>query len=448
MRRHLALATVLFLALTSAVSAQQPFERLRRSCGAYYGERDPFGFPVRVYFVSQTPYNFWLGGQDLFFIWCKANAGDWIADADSAMSCNGNVSPASIGAYPADGPFGKLAFGIQTFDDSARIPFQCELLQQFITLRLLAAQNYLDLTNANLDELVATLGNSSRDALSSSRNATSLFADDAWVGKLLSADSPYTAIIDQYTSVGQFRRVINDPAGKARELLRVDPDAADAAATVLADAVANDRNLARRLRYETKDEFRTAIRDAATRTVLANPIAPGGKELLVLVLRPVRDVDHDMILLLRRQVPAAAERAGVAKREQRVPAERSAADAERMMDPGPFLAGFGKAGADSYTVRLFDPWSRTLADQDVRDYQSLLHLARIWGTLAGLTHRQGNEEQIAHKLHADLNSAIRTRSDAYLKQLREDYDRFNNDSKAIAAADAGRLAVQNASNSP
>jgi uncharacterized protein (DUF2252 family) len=437
MRFRSLLGLLLVLATASMAPAQQrPYERIRRSAGPYLGEREPLGWPYRSYCMAQSPYALWTSGQDLFFTWCKTNAADWLADHDAITACHGNTSLAAFGSYPAQGPFGKLAFGIQSFDDSCRMPFQCELLQGLITLRLVAEQNRIDLDERAIDALWDALSEAYRASIASPRDATSVFAEDPWVARLLSADNPYTDCLDRYTSVGQFKRSIADADGKPREILRSAQDSADLLAGVLAEAVAKSPSLARQVRFVTREDFRASTRDIAQRTVLQNPMSPGAREFLVLLARPLHDVDHDVIFLLRQQIPSPAERASFAQRDARAPAERASADAQTMMEPPAYVSGFGRAGADSYTVQLFDPWSRALEERDIKDRDALLHLAQIWGGVTGLTHRQGGKEQIiVTRMTPDLAKTIKARADSYLQQLRLDFDKFSSDPSAHADAD-------------
>jgi uncharacterized protein (DUF2252 family) len=436
---------VLFLILLlapTAMAQQRPFERVRRSVGAYLGERDPLGWPFRSYCMSQSPYGFWVSGQDLFFAWCKTNAGDWLADQKAIVPCHGNASLSAVGSYAAVGAFGKLAFGVQAFDDSCEMPFQYELLQGLITLRLVAEQNRINLNERDLDALSDAFSKSYAGAVSSPRDATMYFADDPWVAKLLAADSPYVDCLDRYTSIGLFRHSITGADGKPTEVLKSAQDSVDLVAAVLSDAVTQSQALARQTRLNGRGEVRDAIRDVARRTVLLNPIAPGAKEYLVLLARPLRDVDHDVIVRLRQQIPSAAERATFVPRDPRAPAERAASSTQDMMEPAGCFSGFGRSGSDTYIVQLFDPWSATLADREIKDSESLLHLAQIWGGVSGLTHHHsGREQDIASRMTPELNATLKSRAEAFLKQLREDFPKFASDPSAHADADAAKQAI-------
>ena len=69
--------------------------------------------------------------------------------------------------------------------------------------------------------------------------------------------------------------------------------------------------------------------------------------------------------------------------------------------------------------------------QQINDAEALNHLAKIWGGVSGLTHRQGGQDRIiAPRLTPDLGKAIKTRAAAYLKQLRANFDEIASDPTA------------------
>jgi len=359
------------------------------------------------------------------------------------MVCHGNPVPAAIGSYAPAGAFGKLAVGMVHFDDAAAVPFQLELLQGIITLRLLAQQNGIDLTDAQVDQVLAAQIDAYGAACLADRDPTAQLADDPWVARLLSSQSSYTDVLERYTSVGQFRRSIEDADGQPREILRpVGNDVIDAIAAGLADAFAGSPALAQQTRYRTREDFRAAIRDVARRTQLRQPINPGAREYLVLILRPLRDLDHDIVLSLRQQIPSAAERTMLIRRDDLPSGQRVARAAQGAMNPAPYILSAAAVGTDSFTVELLDPWSTTLAEQEIKDPDALAHLARIWATAAGCTHHQGSQDQaISRRLTPELRAKIRSLSDAYLKQHASEFERFQSNPSARADAATAKEAL-------
>src|ERR1044071_6633197 len=113
MFRPCAIAAFLLLALSAiCVAGDPPYEIFRRASLPYMAEKEPFGFPMRIYWLSQDPLSFWREGPEHFYAWCRANSVDWCSDLESIMPCQGALDASNLGSYPAAGPFGKLAFGL------------------------------------------------------------------------------------------------------------------------------------------------------------------------------------------------------------------------------------------------------------------------------------------------------------------------------------------------
>lgn len=144
--------------LAAAASAQpSPFDLLCRSYAPYMDPDDPLALPLKLRSLTQNPYKFWRGSKDLFFKWCKSNASDWFADTGTFTPCHGDLHLGNIGSYACDRGWGVLALGMVDFDDSATLPFQIELLQGLISLRLAGRQNSIALNDAEADRLTNTL---------------------------------------------------------------------------------------------------------------------------------------------------------------------------------------------------------------------------------------------------------------------------------------------------
>jgi uncharacterized protein (DUF2252 family) len=439
---------VLFLAGAAAQAQSSPraYETIRRSTGSYLGERDPLGFGLRMHAVLQSPYALWAGSPELFFNWAKSNAAELASQRDPVIPCHGNPVPASLGSYVQEGAFGRLAVGLMNCDDAAAIPFQLELLQGVITLRLMAQEKKLQLSEEQIDQLLSALIERYGAAASSDRNATAHLVEDPWIARLLSSQSPYTDVLERYTSVGQFRRAVNQDAGEQRELLRPAADElSEPIATALASAVAGSRSLAQQCVYQNKEDFRAAIRDVARRLALRDPVNPGVKEYLVLLRRPLRDMDHDVILSFRQMIPPASERVGLSQRDDAPGAQRVARFAATAVNPAAFLMAPAAVGNASYIITLFDPWSASLARQPVENFDDLVHLARIWATVTGASHHQANHDQIISRgLSSDLAAKLKAISSSYLAQHAKFFEQLQSDPSARADADSAREALKEA----
>jgi hypothetical protein len=80
----------------------------------------------------------------------------------------------------------------------------------------------------------------------------------------------------------------------------------------------------------------------------------------------------------------------------------------------------------------------------IDNFDDLLHTARIWGTLAGCLHRQGQPkvEQILARLTPDLPNQLRDLSAAYAAKAAEDHHRFTHDPRTKALIKEAEAALK------
>src|SRR4051794_8740461 len=194
------------VARASAAAASQPagnsaYDVLEKFYKPYTSADDPLGFPMKLRNLSTNPYRFGRGTKELFYLWCKTNAADWLADQAAYLRTHGDLHAGNIGLYLSQGEFGQhVAFGAVDFDESARLPFQLELLQGVVTLKLLAEHRRINLDAAKLDALIEAMLESYRTSLDSDQTPTLMLEDDRWVGALLkdARKRDYGREIDKY----------------------------------------------------------------------------------------------------------------------------------------------------------------------------------------------------------------------------------------------------------
>lgn len=418
------------------------FEVLRDAYAPYMSLDDPYGFPMKVRSMAADPYKFWRGSKDLFFIWCRANAADWLNDRDAYIAAHGDLHLGNIGTYATG--WQKLAFGAVDLDDAIELPFQIEMLQGVITLELIAAQNGIELDPPRRRQLVDTIVEAYANAIRSGRSTTELLSGDATVKGLLAGDEDdYAKELKQFTRDGQFRERIG-PKKKPKELLRRATDRKDAIAEALARAVDESPYLRAVLRYRSVDEFRGAIRDVALRTRLGSSGSQGLKKYLVLMDKPLAGVDSDAILYLKQEIPAAAQRAGVVA--PHVPAESPGQRVDRMvravLSPPPYLSGSCELGTESFWITLKEPWSSELDSADVSSFDQLLAVAKIWGTVAGASHALtaglARMSPVLERLNDGLTTDLLKRSEEYRRVLGKEFSEFSSDpntQKAVRRAE-------------
>jgi hypothetical protein len=85
-------------------------------------------------------------------------------------------------------------------------------------------------------------------------------------------------------------------------------------------------------------------------------------------------------------------------------------------------------GNESYWVTLREPWTDELESDDIKDLAGLRHMAKLWATAAGASHRvSGEGEMIRKHVGPELSNDLRRLSNAYLLKLTADYEDFRSD---------------------
>jgi len=427
----------------AAVAA--PFDEIERAYSPYMQADDTLAFPMKIKSLASDPYKFWRGSKDLFYHWCKSNTTDWLSDKPAFIANHGDLHLGNIGSYAAEGKFGNLAFGMVDFDDSGRLPFQLELLQGLITLRLTAEQNKIELSAKQHGELSKALFDTYRTAVNSRRNATDLLGENQWITKLLKKGRKheYADELQEYIGAdGKFLRATYSK-GKLKEILRPADERADDFAAAIAQALEHSPEMARLFRSTRLDDLRRSIQSIAQRTRLGSSGSQGLKKYFILLDKPLNDIDSPIILYLKQEIPCAAERQNVIPRDARSSGERCADDMNHLTEPRPYFNSWCEVAGESYWVHFKEPWSDELDPADVTDFATLLQAANIWGTVAGATHREeGRFEMILPHLTLALLSQIQARTDAYLAQLHEDFAAFQADERVTKLIQQADAAVQ------
>jgi uncharacterized protein (DUF2252 family) len=427
---------ILFLVLIAPALARgadpppslRAYDVLRSAYGAYVDPNDPLAFPAKVRSLSIDRYNFWRGAKDIFFVWCKNNTQKWLADKDAYVRQEGDQHLGNVGTYMTGRNFGTLAFGMVDFDDSHNLPFQFELLQGIITLRLAAEANQVSLDDDQLDQLISSVLEHYENAANSTATATDLLADDPMIVhmKIRLGKKNYGKELNEYTDGNKLRPFA--PIRKAKDVFRPAMDKTDPIATGIAQAIARSPQMVRIFNYHTAAEIRANIKDLAQRTRLGSAGSQGLKKYFVLLRKPLAGVDHDAIIYVKQQVPTAAERAGIIPLDPRSPGQRCAEDLELLSHPAPFLNGWFQMGNQSYWVTLREPWTDELESDDIKDLAGLRHIAKLWATAAGASHRGvGEGEMIRKRIGPELSNELRQLSNAYLLKLSADYEDFKTD---------------------
>ncbi len=425
----LLLAPLTLRAADPAPPSPRAFDQLYNAYGPYVDPNDPLALPAKVRALAIDRYNFWRGAKDLFFIWCKNNTQNWLADKESYLRQEGDQHLGNVGTYMTGRNFGTMAFGMVDFDDSHKLPFQFELLQGIITLRLAAEERQVSLDDDQLDQLISSVLENYENAANSTSDATDLLADDPTIVhmKIRLAKKNYAKELNEYTDNSMKLRPFA-PIRKIKDVFRPGMDKADAISNGIAQAIARSPQMIHIFNYRTTAEIRAHVKDCALRTRLGSAGSQGLKKYFVLLDKPLAGVNHDAILYIKQQVPTAAERAGIIPRDPRTPGQRCAEDLDLLSHPQPFLNGWFQMGNESYWVTLREPWTDELESDDIKDLAALRHMAKLWATAAGASHRVAGEgEMIRKHVGPELSNELRRLSNAFLLKLTADYEDFRTD---------------------
>lgn len=423
------LIPLLFLLLPLHVRAvDSPYDVLEHSFRPYV--QDDADFAMKVKSVAADPYKFWRGTKDFYYLWCKSNVSAWMADRNAFVISHGDLHFGNIGAY-ATGPSGQLAFGMVDFDEACKLPFQIELLHGAITLKLVALVNNIDVDDSYSRQLIKTMVDSYSAALLANRDAEDLLWNqgDPVVDRVLATERErYSRELETFTTNGRFRPVVLNEEGKPKEVLQPALERADDIAASLSQAIRTQPNLQRLFRFSSAAEIRSAIRDIALRTRIDSSGSQGLTKLLVLMYRPLKGIDHDVILYLKQEIPSAPERAGLIPPDPRPAGQRAAEAIGQLTSPAPYLTGWCQIGKESYWLSFKEPWSDELSPKQFNSRDSLLRASRILGTIAGSAHAlSANPETIRQRLTPLLVSQLQERSDTYVKKTQDDFAAFAND---------------------
>jgi uncharacterized protein (DUF2252 family) len=448
------LALLLLTAPAARASDDRPYDVLLRHYAPYCTPGDDLAFPMKIWGLSRDQHSFWRGSRELYFAWCRTNARDWLADPGAYVLTHGDLHLGNIGTYARAGQLGATDFGPVDFDETARLPFQLELLQGLIAIRLAARENDIDLSGRR-EELARDLFTAYRDAVASGRTTRELVTPERNIGRFIeqARRHTYDKTLNKFTDDnGQFLKYVNTRKSLAhglapKEILRPAMDQADALARGLSDALARSPAATAAFRYTDQPTIRRSIKDVSLRTRLESVGSQGLKKYLVLLDKPLRGMDMDVVMYVKQEIPSAAERAGAIPPDPRSPGQRCSEDMDRLTNPTAFLNCWCDIGHESYWVTFKEPWSDDLEPEMAKDYPSLRMLARVWGKVAGSMHgsQPGRRADILQRLdRPGATDLIRHRSTLYMAALDRQYDDFTTDPRPRATAAKAQAIIDTA----
>jgi uncharacterized protein (DUF2252 family) len=435
------LALLLLSTPLSSFAQDRAYDIIKSQYAVYTSPNDPLAFPAKVWALQANQYAFWRGSRDLYYRWCRDNAADWLADRESYVLNHGDLHLGNIGTYVRAKELTKTDFGMVDFDDTANLPFQIELLQGLITLRLAARTGNVDLTGSKREELAAEMFAAYRIALMTDKSTRELISRERRIGKYIedARNEPYDVTLRKFTNgQGKFKPAVETAKKKElKEILRPAMDRADDIARGIAQAINNSPEAKAVFRYNDVDTVRKSIKDVALRTRLESVGSQGLKKYLVLLEKPLKQLDMDVVMYVKQEIPAAAERAGAIDRDHRSPGRRASEDMEALTNPTAYMNSWCDIGGESYWVTFKEPWSEELDEQMVKSFDGLKEVARVWGSVAGAMHREnGDHQAIIKRLTPQMEAVIRHRSTSYMAELDRQFFDFLQDDRV--KADAGK----------
>ncbi|HEY7115057.1 MAG TPA: DUF2252 family protein [Tepidisphaeraceae bacterium] len=441
------LASILPLLASPRASADdRPYDVLRHNYAPYCTPGDDLAFPMKIWGLAKDQHTFWRGSRDLLFTWVKNHARDWLDDKDAYLVTHGDLHLGNIGTYVREGQLGATSFGPVDFDDTAHLPFQVELLQGLITIRLSARQNDIDLSGPRREEIAHALYDSYRKAIASDKSTHDLVSDERQITKFIDQAQKHTydKTLGKFTDdTGHFLRYVQTRHAQEKglvpkEILRPAMDRADDMAKSLAQAIERSPAARAAFRYSDVATMRHSIKDVVLRTRLESVGSQGLKKYLVLLDKPLKGLDMDVVMYVKQEIPSAAERAGAIPMDPRSPGQRCAEDMDVLTNPSAYLNCWCDIGKESYWVSFKEPWSDEIELENVRNYPKLLEMTRVWGSVAGAMHRQQGSAIAAAILQRlnrpELFDQLRHRSTLYMATLDREYADFMSDPRARAEA--------------
>jgi uncharacterized protein (DUF2252 family) len=322
-----------------------------------------------------------------------------------------------------------------------------------ITFQLAARENNIEL-GGRREKLARVLFESYKSAVASDKNTLQLVSDEHSIGKFIeqAQKHSYEKTLLKFTDdSGHFHKYVhtkhsNEKGPAPKEILRPASGRKEDMARGIAQALVNSRAARDAFRYSDVETIRQSIKDVALRTRLESVGSQGLKKYLVLLNKPLKGLDMDVVMYIKQEIPSAAERAGAVPMDPRSPGRRCSEDMNVLTNPTAYLNSWCDIGKESYWVTLKDPWSEDLEVDMVNDYGKLIEFARAWGAVAGAMHRQqGRGSEIMKRLNnPELFDQLRHRSTLYLAELDRQYYDFIHDPRARDLAGKAQVKLNEA----
>lgn len=399
---------------------------------------DDLSWPMKVYIATSAESSgepgaelkFSTSTREIFFTWAKGACADWLDDLGSYVTCHGDVHFGNVGSYVVDIPSIRLSLGLKDFDEAAYMPFQTDLLQAMVTLRLQARADGFELTEPQSERAARILLSAYRQAMSTGRNATDLLLPDPKLSKLVDQNSKSLRDeVDDVIQGGEFRKEIRSKKGALKDLyrpvLKNDTEKGLFTKGELAMALANAFDASPKLQKltvkRTADAWFNAIEAVAMRTRIGSGGSQGMLKIMIHARAavPLAGSTTDAIIYLKQAATSAAERSGYVPAKESHGGRRVWLGGLTMTSPEIDGTGWCDLGGRTFLVDIRNPWEDE-PEVSIKDEEELEWAARLLGTCLGAAHTtaMGGVEQadvLLRRVNRKLEEQLISRSEAFTK---------------------------------
>lgn len=365
-----------------------------RGMNPHLSAADPRELPMKLRSLLRDEYTFFRGTADLFY----AHATGWstacMTTPAARLLLHGDVHVGNVGVYQSMGAPGEdLAFGVVDLDEVFEGPFCLDLLRAATALRFAASDNGVSMDADHWNILGRELSGGYIAALTTDGNLAAEMSRSSHVSALFrkARKNRPASYAEKYVhpSPPRFRRA-RIKGGKPADLME---PVAESVRGQIVQALWNYYRAGcapatrARWRATTEAEWSQSVLDVVRWTRLGSSGSQGVHKYLVLIDRPLKDLNDSLILQLKEQPTPAAVRGGLIADAR---GDRSAyvADAhDSIADQPEWLVGYTTMGDRTFLVRTKDPWGEDLDSTDFRSHESLRSLSKLLGQVIGSAHR-------------------------------------------------------------
>ncbi len=412
---------------------------------------DDTGWALKVESMSGSEEAFARGGRDLFFVWARGACADWARDYRNLTWCHGDARLENAGVYVADVGSAHLAVGLTGFDDAYVGPFQVDVLQAVVSLRMSAVRAGLAVSPGRGSQVVRDVASAFRQGLRSGRTATEAYGDDPRVRDLLlPGDATLRDAAERDTEEGHFSREVRGRRGELTDAYSELGAGRGSVSRALVGACEGSASLARLVKFADARGWDAAIDDVALR----RQIGPLGSDGMIQIVARTRGGakiaggPSDATFVFRAEGPAPAERAGFVPMRILEGGRRVLEGTRALTSPERDAIGWCAMSGVTFAVEVRTPWDRPVFEGGavgaLKTDADLEWASRFLGCLLGAAHASavGTREDslaLADRLDAEAEGQIDARATAYIAANRAAFEAWDRDARVAdlrAAAQA------------